>query len=120
LDCKIETRRKREYAYGHERKGKHVPCGGIERFKLSKHGRDFSHAGMIGYIQTGIPAFWHGQINSWVIELARQEHDPAWSAEEQLTILGVEGKGSTFTSTAFRSNSKIHLTHLWVDLTPKS
>ena len=81
------TTRRQEYVIGHEKNGKHVPCGGIERFKRSLHGRNFRYAGMIGYIQDRSPDYWWKQIDSWISELADQKTAPSWSTAEHLRPL---------------------------------
>lgn len=82
-----KTYRRREYVIGHEKKGKHIPCGGIERFKRSIHGRNFRHAGMIGYIQDGSAMSWWEQVNLWISDLADQETAPSWSTAEHLRVV---------------------------------
>lgn len=108
--------RRREYVVGHEKDGKYMPCGGIERFKRSIHGRSFRHAGMIGYIQDGSPTFWLEQINSWISELADQITSPSWSADEQLRPLQSTNQFSETASIVKREADQLHLTHLWVSL----
>jgi hypothetical protein len=108
--------RRREYVIGHEKKGKHIPCGGIERFKLSIHGRKLNRAGMIGYIQEEKPEYWLGQINSWISDLSLQQDSPKWSEEEHLAQVATERRISESASIVFRQADKLHLTHLWINL----
>ncbi|MCI5132221.1 MAG: hypothetical protein D3904_12040, partial [Candidatus Electrothrix sp. EH2] len=84
LSTKLPKKRHQEYVIGHDEKGKHVPCGGIERFKLDKHGGKLKHAGMIGYLQDGTAETWHDKINTWIRELCSQPSEPAWSEREKL------------------------------------
>jgi hypothetical protein len=58
LTTKLTKKRRREYVIGHEERGKHIRCGGIERFKLAIHGARLNRAGMIGYIQDGTSDDW--------------------------------------------------------------
>lgn len=51
LTSTLGRERRQEYVIGHEKNGEHIPCGGIERFKCTIHGREFAHAGLIGYLQ---------------------------------------------------------------------
>ena len=116
LTKSLGARRRREYVCGHEKKGKHVPCGGIERFKLSIHGRKLNHAGMIGYIQDETPNYWHGQINSWISELSLQQEMPKWSEGEHLAPATTEGRISESGSIVYRKIDQLHMTHLWINL----
>jgi len=117
LSTRIAKKRQCEYVCGHDKNnGKHVPCGGIERFKLAIHGRSFNRAGMIGYIQDETPAKWQARLNVRIIDLAQKECCPKWSEKECLVPLKTAGKVSTRSSVVYRRDSEIHLTHLWVDL----
>jgi len=119
LTTGLGPKRRTEYVIGHEKNGKHVPCGGIERFKQSIHGRQFTHAGMIGYVQDGTPDSWREQVNTWISELSSQQHDPAWLEQEHLTPLTAEGRGTECSSVVCRHDSKLHLKHLWINLVPQ-
>ena len=110
--------RSQEYVIGHEKDGKHIPCGGIERFKCAIHGREFAHAGMIGYLQDETPEIWGEKINSWISGLCRHSFEPAWSEREQLTPSETDGSITKCTSVIQRSENKLHLTHLWINLIP--
>jgi Uma2 family endonuclease len=116
LTTSLGHQRQREYVIGHAEKGKHVPCGGIERFKRLIHGRELSLAGMIGYIQEETPGYWHGQINSWISELSQQQHDPEWLEQERLATPTTKGRISESMSVVCRQADKIHLSHLWINL----
>lgn len=118
LTTQLEAKRRREYVIGHEKDGRHVPCGGIERFKHSIHGKKLSHAGMIGYLQDGTSEYWHNQINDWITELSSQQHDPAWSEREQLTLHPSDGSVTEYFSVVLRKSDKLRLTHLWINLIP--
>lgn len=116
LSSKLPSKRRREYVIGHEEDGKHVQCGGIERFKLSIHGGKLNHAGMIGYIQDETADCWIEKVNSWICDLCSQPSDPAWLELEKLTLQKIDGRVAKFSSIVNRLESKIYLTHLWVDL----
>ena len=116
LSAKLDKRRRREYVIGHEKKGKHRHLGGIERFKLGIHGGKLTHAGMIGYLQDGTPNDWHGKINSWICELHGWPFEPEWLETEQLAFQQADRVITQYSSTVYRSDSKLLLTHLWIDL----
>lgn len=116
LNTYLGKKRQCEYVFGHDENGQHVPCGGIERFKLAIHGRDFYRAGMIGYLQDETPVVWQARVNVRITDLAQKEYCPKWSEKEWLVPLKTEGRVSTRSSVVCRHDSEIHLTHLWVDL----
>lgn len=116
LSATLPRNRHCEYVIGHDKGGKHVKCGGIERFKLSIHAREFNHAGMIGYMQNGTPESWRSQSNTCIAELSCQQHKPAWTAQEQLTSLATNERVSECSSLVSRVDGNLHLTHLWIDL----
>ncbi len=116
LTTKLPKKRTREYVIGHEKDGKHIKCGGIERFKLSIHGKKFNNAGMIGYLQDGVPDNWQSKINSWIRDLCNQPFKLAWSECEQLTKKETDGHITEYFSNVNRADSELHLTHLWIDI----
>lgn len=112
----IFKKRHREYVCGHEKRGKYIECGGIERFKLSLHGRDINYAGMIGYVQDGDFDTWLTRINEWICELSRTPDRVAWSEEEQLILVEDGHQVMQSKSMVYRTDDQLHLTHLWVNL----
>ncbi len=116
LSTKLPKKRRREYVIGREEKGKHVPCGGIERFKLGKHGRRLNHAGMIGYLQDETAENWYAKINSWIFELSDQSGDSTWSEQEKLNLKKNNGRVTEFASVVQRTDSELCMTHLWINL----
>jgi hypothetical protein len=117
LSNSLHRKRRREYVYGHQQAEKHIACGGLERFKKTIHGRDFNQAGMIGYMQDDAPQIWYKRINKWISELVAKDHDPKWQPQEQLTSFKLNGRVATSSSTVYRKDENIRLTHLWIDLT---
>jgi len=116
LSTKLPKKRRCEYVIGRDEKGKHVTCGGIERFKLGKHGRKLNHAGMIGYLQDGTAERWHDKINTWIRELCRQSSEPNWSEQEQLALKKNNGRLAEYTSVIQRTDNELYMTHLWISL----
>lgn len=115
---KLPKNRHQEYVIRQEKKknGRIAHYGGIERFKLAIHGGTLKHAGMIGYLQDETAEIWHERVNSWIRELCKQPSEPAWSEQEQLTPTTNNGRVTEYTSAVERSDSKLHLTHLWISL----
>jgi hypothetical protein len=118
LTTSLESKRRQEYVIGHEKNGKRIPCGGIERFKLAIHGGKLSHAGMVGYLQDGTPGSWQKKVNAWISDLCSQPFGPAWSEVEKLTSQITIGRVTECSSVVNRSASELHLVHLWIDLVP--
>jgi hypothetical protein len=120
LTNQLQKNRRREYVIGYEEKGKHIACGGIERFKLGIHGAKLKKncAGMIGYIQDGTAENWQQKINTWIGDLSTQFYDPAWSIQEQLKHQKNNERLSEYSSIVNRAKSELYLTHLWIDLSP--
>ncbi len=116
LSATLPRNRQCEYVLGHDKGEKHIKCGGIERFKLSIHAREFRHAGMIGYVQDGTPESWRTRINTCIAELSCQQHNPLWTVQEQLTALATNELVSECSSIVNRVDGTLHLTHLWIDL----
>jgi len=118
LTTKLPANRRREYVIVHEKDGKRIHCGGIERFKLSIHAHNLKHAGMIGYIQDGTADGWREQVNSWIAELSLSPHEPTWLKREQLSVLSQKGRGTECSSVVCREENLLFLTHLWINLIP--
>ena len=116
LTATLRRERRQEYVIGHEKEDKHIPCGGLERFKCSIHGREFAHAGMIGYLQEETPKIWCEKINTWISDLCSQTFEPAWSELERLSHPVTDGRITKCTSVVHRTKSELHLTHLWINL----
>lgn len=116
LTTGLPKKRRREYVIGHEKDGKHIKCGGIERFKLGIHGENLHSAGMIGYLQSGESDNWEVKINSWIRDLCEEPFELAWSELEQLNKQESNGHVREYFSIVDRVDNKLHLTHLWIDL----
>lgn len=116
LSTKLPKKRRCEYVIGHEEKGKHVPYGGIERFKRDIHGKNLNHAGMIGYLQNETAEIWYDKINTWIRELCSQSSEPRWSEKEQLRPKKNNGPVTEYESVVKRTNDELQMTHLWINL----
>jgi hypothetical protein len=111
-------RGEKEYVIGHEEKGKHKTCGGIERFKTEHHGKNLNYAGLIGYVQKESFDYWYEQINIWIDELITI--NTSWQKDDKLKLeKGYPQKEtiSKYKSKNLRIKSKpITLFHLWVKM----
>ena len=92
--------------------------GGIERFKLNKHGEGQPFAIMFGYIQSGTFEHWETEVNKWLNDLAMLI--PCYPYE-QLEKCGDDTR--RFKSRHLRIDhrsqktmSDINILHFWLDL----
>lgn len=99
--------REREYVIGNNKNG------GIERFKIGKHGVGTSHCGLLGFINDkNTIGAWVKQINSWIIDLSL-DRPSIWSKEE---ILKKAKNSNQIQSMAKRQSDTIYLHHFFVKL----
>lgn len=98
--------REKEYLVG---KG-----GGIHRFKNLRHGKNFSIAAMIGYIEKENFSYWFTLVNSWIEELSKQEKT-IWSHKEKLQKKFEREEFAKYISNHSRTNHTfIKLVHFWI------
>lgn len=115
------NRKQREKEYVTSESDKKIG-GGIQRFKLGKHGGKLEVAVIIGYIHENDCTYWLKQINDWISELSgqRQTHGEIWAKKDQLQnfIPDTKVKTSRAESTHSRSDActnSIILKHFWVE-----
>lgn len=102
-----KKQREKEYVVGHNNNG------GVERFKLGRHGLGLNHCGLLGFINNDetIDA-WIDRINSWIIELSLDKPS-RWYKEE---ILEKVENSNQILSIARRSSDDVCLHHFFVKL----
>lgn len=89
--------------------------GGIERFKLRKHGNGLDQCGMIGFVEQQIPNYWIGLINNWITSLSNQ--NDFWCSTETLTPEFNNENYLYCTSKHLRNDkSTINLHHIFVEI----
>jgi hypothetical protein len=105
--------REREYVTGGCEK-----TGGIQRFKMERHGAGHDIAAMIGYIQVNDPIYFFAVINQWITELSIPPSldGLVWCNDEHLHSFAMTSDG---TAKAESTHPRIHgqpivLHHLWV------
>ena len=87
--------------------------GGIERFKIEKHGKGLSQCGLLGFIASSTPEYWLETINNWILELSN--NDKQWNLDEILKIDKNLNDCVYLTSSARRDLSeRVLLHHFWV------
>ncbi len=131
---KDAEKREKEYLIGRfeEQKNKYNECGGIERFKASKHGRKLLCSGMIAFVLKDTFENWFKKINTWIDEFARGENLPKgcrcteWSENEKLQEVFLQNPNQRlrkYDSSHQRQkkegtiSDRIPMTHYWIDLT---
>lgn len=109
--------REKEYVIGENFKpsGKKECNGGIERFKIEKHGFGLKESGLIAFIQKNDFPYWLDKINIWIEKLSIKE--PNWSIDEKLLNIIVHKDFSYTNSVAeINTSKKILLHHFWINL----
>lgn len=101
--------REKEYVIGKTTTGN--PNGGIERFKLGKHGTGHSHCGMLAFIEKEEYQYWLKNINSWIAELY-----PVWSESELLELQKKNTHHCQYKSRAKREKDEVILDHFWIKI----
>jgi hypothetical protein len=115
IECKrlpapLPKSREKEYVQGNNQNG------GIERYKIEKHGKQLVECGMIAFIEEKDFDFWLICVNKWIKKLS--DIDNLWRETEVLNI--VEQQKDEFAylaSIAHRAYQKdIKLHHFWIDI----
>lgn len=116
IECKRlpspEKNREKEYVHG--------KLGGIERFRLNKHGLDLygKLIGiniMIGYIEESTFDFWLDEINKWISELSIAKNDNLnWSKNDNLIKLKSNKIFKSESSHLRINNKNVKLVHYWL------
>lgn len=99
--------REKEYVIGTKKNG------GVERYKIEKHGKGLSECGMLGFIEKENSVFWITKINKWINDLS--DSDSTWNKDEALKELENHIEFVYLNSVAHRtSSSDILLHHFWI------
>lgn len=97
----------KEYVIGDNRNG------GIERFKIEKHGKGLHQCGLLGFIEEFSSEFWFETINSWILELSSMDNN--WNNNEVLKIKESMPDYHYSISKAQRiSSESVLLHHFWI------
>lgn len=87
--------------------------GGIERFKIEKHGKGFTECGMLGFIEKENFSFWLININKWIENLAKS--DRTWNNDEVLKEIENHSEYMYLNSVAHTNSLKnVLLHHFWI------
>jgi hypothetical protein len=114
----LGKKRSKEYLIGRYENEKYIHCGGVERFKQGKHGRNLEYGAIIGYVQEHDFTYWYGCINSWIDDLIQKNvYSPVpWLLKDKLQKDYIRSTTAKFISITSRKNDFITLFHLWARL----
>lgn len=88
--------------------------GGIERFKIGKHGKGFEESGLIGFVESETFDHWTNEINNWITTLAKANTE--WNADETLGFVDKGSLSCLLNSIVHRnSDADLKLYHVWVN-----
>lgn len=102
------TDREKEYVIGNNKNG------GIERFKIEKHGKGYPQAGLLGFVEQETFEHWHKTINKWIENLAN--NNTFWNVDEKLKNIENQSNLSYLRSIAHRKKDDINLHHFWMKI----
>ncbi len=86
--------------------------GGIERYKIEKHGKGMNECGLLGFVEKENPIHWTITINNWIKDLAKT--DKNWNSDEVLSEIESNSDFCVLKSIAQRKSDGINLIHLWI------
>jgi hypothetical protein len=90
--------------------------GGIQRYKIEKHGKGLSQCGMLGFVEKDSFDFWIAKINTWIEELSKP-NSSIWNKNESIKEVERNAVSIYLKSVAHRSSSNdIQLHHFWITL----
>jgi hypothetical protein len=113
--------REREYVTG-SNKTSGGATGGIQRFKLGRHGSKVETAIIVGYVQKKSVHHWHETINRWITDLTGETSSDGcvWIESDILEPLDFNDEQGTSTTMSRHQrsddcrSSSIIIHHLWV------
>lgn len=104
--------REKEYVIGAKKNG------GIERYKIEKHGKGLSECGMLGFIEKEDFYFWIKNINSWITDLAKS--DVTWNKDEVVKELENQMEYMYLNSLIHTTTTRKMLHHIWINICSKT
>ncbi len=113
---KGQSRDEREYVFVDH--ANYNGNGGIERFKLNKHGEGLPVSIMIGYVQENDFGWWFNQVNKWLGEYSTT---PPFHIQEYLQEYSVEpgrfySQHERYSAAEQKWMSPFKLFHFWINL----
>ncbi len=109
LPTPLPKTREKEYVIGENKNG------GIERFKIGKHGKGLNICGIVGFIENESFGFWQEKINSWIYELSNG--DNFWNKDEKIIMKENLDISAFLNSIAHRKDDNdLLLYHFWIKI----
>ncbi len=112
VECKRlpspDKAREKEYVIGTTNNG------GIERYKIEKHGKGLDDCGLLGFIEKEDTNHWEMTINNWIKELTEKSQN--WNNDEILQKEELNINFCFLKSIVHRKTSDIRLFHIWIPL----
>lgn len=112
------VRDEREYVFVDHSQNRFEGNGGIERFKLNKHGEGLPVAIMFGYVQSNTFEFWEEKVNQWLQTYSSMA--PCYQDEK---LVRINSKANRFQSTHLRIDYKsklkmsdVAIFHFWITM----
>ncbi len=88
--------------------------GGLERFKIEKHGKGQTAFGLLGFVEENDFGFWLAKINDWIQTLS-QETGSIWFADELITNIETKAIYSYLNSTLNTiTERRLAAHHFWI------
>jgi hypothetical protein len=116
LPTPLPLKREKEYVIGENFKtsGEKDCNGGIERFKIEKHGFSLSESGLIAFVEKNNFVDWSIKINSWIEDLSKS--DSNWFPEETLKFSENDNNDYAQLISIVKINltKEIKLHHFWI------
>lgn len=104
-----EKAREKEYVIGDKKNG------GIERYKIERHGKNLDVSGIIGFIEKEDFPYWLKTINSWICDLSISNKE--WDKGEILTENDKDINYCYLNSKVNRGKmNNLKLDHLWIKI----
>jgi hypothetical protein len=104
--------REKEYVIGAKENG------GIERYKIEKHGKGLLECGILGFVEKEDFYFWVKNVNSWITDLAKS--DVTWNKDEVLKELENQIEYMYLNSPVHATTSRKMLHHIWINICSKT
>ena len=99
--------REKEYVIGENKNG------GIERFKIEKHGKGLNKCGIVGFVKKESFNFWKDKINSWIEDLSNT--NTIWNVDEKVDMKEIKLNSAFSHSIAHRKEENdLLLYHFWI------
>lgn len=115
---KSNDRDEREYVFVDHSQNRFKGNGGIERFKLNKHGEGLPVAIMFGYVQSNTFEYWEEKVNQWL-----QTYSSVAPCYQDEKLVRINSLSNRFQSKHLRINYKnnkqindIFIYHFWISM----